>query len=230
MDRAGCILLWLTIARPEAMEFRKTPEDDTLWRMITADVTPLGPKKRRPKKVVLSKTSKIKTSEINTGKIKSSEIKEKGPGKTPGRAPKRVMPNHPDRPPPVTVRSKAHPELSHGAAPGVDRRTAMRLHRGQMEIQARLDLHGRTQDDAFRALCSFIDGAHGAGRRSVLIITGKGQGILKNAVPRWLNQPPLRARILSFSYAQQKDGGAGALYVLLRRDRGCSQTQRRVNS
>jgi DNA-nicking Smr family endonuclease len=225
MDRVGCILLWLTIARSDAMGFRKTPEDDALWRMITADVTPLGPKKRRPKKVVLSKTGRIKTSEI-----KAIETKEKGPGKSAGRAQKRVTANHPDRPPPVTVRSKAHPELSHGAAPGVDRRTAMRLHRGQMEIQARLDLHGRTQDDAYRALCSFIDGAHGAGRRSVLIITGKGQGVLKNAVPRWLNQPPLRGRILSFSYAQQKDGGAGALYVLLRRDRGGSHTQRRVKS
>ena len=197
------------------MGFRKTPEDDALWRMITADVKPLGPKKKRAPKSVMRK---------------AGEIKEKGPGKNPVRTQKRAMSNHPDRPPPVTVRSKAHPELSHGAAPGVDRRTAMRLHRGQMEIQARLDLHGRTQDDAYRALCSFIDGAHGAGRRSVLIITGKGQGVLKNAVPRWLNQPPLRGRILSFSYAQQKDGGAGALYVLLRRDRGDSHTQRRVKS
>jgi DNA-nicking Smr family endonuclease len=187
------------------MGFRKTPEDDALWRAVTASVQPLGP----ARKAGPAKRRKIQQDNAGTGATKPERKIARTPVATP------VV-----KPPPVTAKSKSHPELTHGAAPGVDRRTAMKLHRGQMQIQGRLDLHGRTQDDAYRALTSFIDGARGAGRRSVLVITGKGQGVLKSAVPRWLNQPPLRAHVLSFGYAQQRDGGSGALYVLLRKSRG----------
>lgn len=93
-----------------------------------------------------------------------------------------------------------------------------------MPVEARLDLHGHTQETAFRALTGFIEGSAAAGRRCVLVITGKGSGagsggVLRSAVPRWLAQPGLRRHILSISEARQKDGGAGALYVLLRRKR-----------
>jgi DNA-nicking Smr family endonuclease len=115
------------------------------------------------------------------------------------------------------------PELSHGASPGVDRRTAERLHRGRMEIDGRIDLHGMTQAEAHDALAVFMDKAEARGWRCVLVITGKGTrpggGVLRAAVPRWLNLPPHRARILSFGAARPKDGGDGALYVLLRRRR-----------
>lgn len=187
------------------MGFKKTPEDDALWRAVTASVQPLG----GAKKAGPAKGRKKQTDNAETGAAKPERRIVRPPS-----AP------HAVKPPLMTAKSKSHPELTHGAAPGVDRRTAMKLHRGQMQIQERLDLHGRTQDDAYRALISFIDGARAAGRRSVLVITGKGQGVLKVAVPRWLNQPPLRAHVLSFGYAQQKDGGAGALYVLLRKSRG----------
>lgn len=109
------------------------------------------------------------------------------------------------------------PEIRHGQAPGVDRRTATRLQRGQMRIEGRIDLHGHTQETAHRQLNAFIENAYAQGRRAVLVITGKGKGVLQNAVPRWLNQPPLRRLILSFNYAQPKDGGGGALYVLIRK-------------
>ena len=48
----------------------------------------------------------------------------------------------------------------------------------------------------------------------------KGAGVLRSAVPRWLNQMPNRDKVLAFDYARQKDGGVGALYILLRRRRG----------
>ena len=56
------------------------------------------------------------------------------------------------------------------------------------------------------------------------MITGKGRvsqdgGILRQMVPRWLNTPPSRDRVLSMSQAQPKDGGGGALYLLLRKRR-----------
>ena len=68
----------------------------------------------------------------------------------------------------------------------------------------------------------FISRAEAAGKRCVLVITGKGLasgGVLRDQVPRWLNLPPNRGRVLAFDYARQQDGGAGALYVLLKRRR-----------
>lgn len=93
-----------------------------------------------------------------------------------------------------------------------------------MPIEARLDLHGMTQDEAHRALTRFILRMHEAGRRAVLIVTGKGTredggGVLRRAVPRWLAEPACRAVILAVSEAQPQHGGGGALYVLVRRKR-----------
>ncbi len=116
------------------------------------------------------------------------------------------------------------PKLSHGRAAGVDRRTVDRLRRGQIAVEAEIDLHGHTQEAAHRALQSFIIGQADAGRRCVRVVTGKGTlreggGVLRTAVPRWLNEDPLRQRVLAFSHARRDDGGEGALYVLLRRRR-----------
>jgi len=122
------------------------------------------------------------------------------------------------------VAAKKLPELLPGRPVGIDHRTAQRLKRGQIEVEARLDLHGMIQDEAHRALDEFVVRAQGAGKRAVLIITGKGlrgegTGVLRAAVPRWLNEVKLRALILSIAPAAPKDGGGGALYVLLKRQR-----------
>jgi len=131
------------------------------------------------------------------------------------------------------------PPLTYARTPGLDRRTSERLKRGQMPIEARLDLHGMTQDQARHALDRFVGHAYERGLRAVLIITGKGlklrgddadpwdaapgnsaPGVLKHQTPRWLNEAPNRARVLAFTPAQPRDGGSGALYVLIRRHRG----------
>jgi DNA-nicking Smr family endonuclease len=130
-------------------------------------------------------------------------------------------PARPSAHPPAPPRT-GHGELHHGKAPGLDRRSADRLKRGEMEIEAHIDLHGLTQDMAHAQLLAFIQRAWAAQRRCVLVVTGKGsqgRGILRAQVPRWLNQSPLRERILGFSYAQPRHGGDGALYVLIRRQR-----------
>ncbi len=107
--------------------------------------------------------------------------------------------------------------------PGLDRRTAQRLKRGQLEPEARLDLHGMTQARAHGALQGFLARSQQGGLRCVLVITGKGfrmtgqPGILRASVPRWLDESPNRSRLLGFSPAQPKDGGEGALYIMLRR-------------
>lgn len=106
---------------------------------------------------------------------------------------------------------------------GLDRRSAQRLKRGQTPIEARLDLHGMTQEEAHGALRRFIARMYAEGRRTVLIITGKGMqgggGVLRQGVPRWLAEPGCRALVLAIEEAQARHGGAGALYVLLRRRR-----------
>ena len=123
-------------------------------------------------------------------------------------------------PKPVKPGAKTSEPLVNGVVSGLDKRTAQRLKKGRLPIEARLDLHGHSQEQAFRALHGFIDGQWAAGRRCVLVVTGKGKGVLKDAVPRWLNEPLLRMKILSFTYAQRQDGGEGALYILLKRARG----------
>lgn len=158
------------------------------------------------------------------------------PGRTlppePDSAPPEALPSPPPPPGSAPVRPSATPhpphprigqaDLSHGYTPGLDRRSADRMKRGEMPIEASLDLHGHTQDFAHAELIAFIQRHWTVGRRCVLVVTGKGvkgSGILKGQVPRWLNQSPLRERVLGFSYARPHHGGDGALYVLLRRQR-----------
>ena len=105
---------------------------------------------------------------------------------------------------------------------GIDRANAERLKRGLHKIEARLDLHGMTQAEAHGALSGFIAVSRAAGRRCVLVITGRGlgqngPGVLKSSVPRWLEEPELRRHILAIAPAQPHHGGPGASYLLLRR-------------
>ena len=114
-------------------------------------------------------------------------------------------------------------------APGLDHRSAERLRRGRMPIAATLDLHGLTQRQAHDALVRFIDQCYRGSRRTVLVITGKGfvavdedqpqTGVLRRHVPRWLKEPPLRDKVLAVAPARPQHGGAGAVYVLVRRRR-----------
>jgi DNA-nicking Smr family endonuclease len=142
----------------------------------------------------------------------------------------RAAPGSPARgsPPPVAVEEmrtaepRRPPALNHFS--GIDRANAERLKRGLHPIEARLDLHGKTQAAAHHALAAFIHSSSDAGRRCVLVITGRGfgpsgPGVLKSAVPRWLEEVGLRGKILAIAPAQPRDGGAGALYLLLRRRR-----------
>lgn len=105
---------------------------------------------------------------------------------------------------------------------GIDDASARRLTKGSYEIEARLDLHGKTESEAHRALQQFILGQSRGGARTLLVITGKGargQGVLRKKVPEWLQEAPLKSHILALSQASPKDGGGGALYVRLRRQR-----------
>ena len=103
---------------------------------------------------------------------------------------------------------------------GIDNASAKRMTKGTFEIDERLDLHGKTEAIAHKALLQFVQTASMRGARTLLIITGKGaggQGVLRRKVPEWLKDYPLKPHILAISQASPKDGGGGALYVRLRR-------------
>jgi len=107
---------------------------------------------------------------------------------------------------------------------GVDRATVERLKRGQVAVDARIDLHGMDQRAAFASLMGFVETASRAGRRALLVITGKGAaaeggGVLRRNAPNWLMSSPLAGRILTIQPAHMRHGGGGAFYVLLRRRR-----------
>ena len=110
--------------------------------------------------------------------------------------------------------------MRHGEKAGIDGSTQRRLFRGDVLIDARLDLHGMTAMRAHKQLIKFIVSAADDGCRCVLVITGKGSGVLNGHVPTWLKQLPVSPHVLALAEARPKDGGSGAFYVLLRRKRG----------
>jgi len=182
-----------------------SPEDRDLWRHVTRDAQPLAKREPAPR---AAPEPKAPVPEAKPKTAKPAKLERAAP-----------------RPAPPAPLKAAVPALAHGRAAGVDRRSAQRLTRGQLPVEAALDLHGHTQDQAHAALERFLSEVQARGLRCVLVITGKGTtkeagGVLRAQVPRWLNEPANRARILAFDYAQPKDGGLGALYVLIRRKRG----------
>ena len=115
-----------------------------------------------------------------------------------------------------------------------DRRKARQIASGKVEVDARIDLHGLYQREAYARLRAFLSEAHARGLKRVLVITGKGggeppdrlgelvgerRGVLRRSVPHWLEEPELRSVVASFTQAGVRHGGAGALYVELRRSR-----------
>lgn len=102
---------------------------------------------------------------------------------------------------------------------GMNRREMQKLKKGEYKIEAVLDLHGQTPDDAQDRLCAFITTQHQQEHRHVLVIHGKGgrlgeAPVIKNLVHCWLPQLP---HVLAFHSASAKHGGTGALYVLLKK-------------
>ena len=114
-------------------------------------------------------------------------------------------------------------EFIEGASPGTDRNLLRALRRGDFSVQGRLDLHGMTQVEAREAMERFLTDSRRAGRRCVLIVHGRGLHskdqlpVLKAQLKGWLSQKRIGQMALAFASAKPQDGGAGAVYVLLRR-------------
>ncbi|HEY7798537.1 MAG TPA: Smr/MutS family protein [Hyphomonadaceae bacterium] len=118
--------------------------------------------------------------------------------------------------------SPAAPQRSRKAGPPEDLSGQRRIRRGQSGIDARLDLHGHTQDTAHRELVSFILREHAAGSRCLLVITGKGRlgtGVLRARLFDWIGDPDLRTMIAGYARAHPRHGGEGAVYLFLKAKR-----------
>jgi DNA-nicking Smr family endonuclease len=192
-------------SRPKLSE-----SDLELFNRVVADVKPL---KFQDKSVINKKNSINKIDKLKKTNMTSREIKLINQATSISNAPI-VIGDH-----------------SPGRAPGIDRKTSLKLKKGKIEINYKLDLHGLTQIEAKQALEEAIKRAWKQRLRLILVITGKGlrqpkndgfndnvgTGVLRRTVPNWLKETPLSNFVLAFSSAQQTHGGTGALYVLLRR-------------
>jgi DNA-nicking Smr family endonuclease len=143
------------------------------------------------------------------------------------------------RPAPKTLRRRRRVDPAHeaagfeidrlgerveGIAPGIDRGVLRKLRNGEFPRDARLDLHGLHAPAARERVRETLQRVHAEGGRCVLVIHGRGrrseaEPVLKEALLEWLAEPPLAALVMAFASASGGDGGVGATYVLLRRDR-----------
>ena len=116
-------------------------------------------------------------------------------------------------------------EYVEGYVVGLDPRLVRRLRRGDFSWQTHLDLHGMTAADARDAVERFITAGVRDGHRCVLLVHGRGRNskdqvpVLKESIKSWLARGRIGRLVLAFTTARPVDGGAGAVYVLLRRDR-----------
>lgn len=102
---------------------------------------------------------------------------------------------------------------------------AKRFKREEYKVQAVLDLHGVTEKAAYDKVCDFVKVSYAQNKRCILIITGKGwsdmpfsgKGVLRKAVPEWLSHSEISPLVLAFKNPSEAMGGAGALYILLRK-------------
>ena len=185
------------------------PDDLALWKKVAGETQPI---RRRNERTAPAKPA-------------AKREPEPAPPKPAAAPRKAAAPQAATKPKPAQP-SARRPEpkpLERGEIAGVDKRQAGRLKRGRLPIEARIDLHGLTLENAHRRLVSFLNRAQEEEKRAVLVVTGKGlregSGVIRAQMPHWLNEPRLRPLILAYEYAQPRDGGMGALYILLRRKR-----------
>jgi DNA-nicking Smr family endonuclease len=181
-------------------------EEHTLWVRVTRSIAPL---RRR------AQPGEAAEAAAPAGKLIPLSARAQAVARNAAAAPKAK--------PVLKPAPKPAPQLE-----PLDRRQKQRLARGTVALDARIDLHGKTQSEAHAALLGFLRAAQADGARFVLVITGKGararddwseRGVLKRQVPQWLKLPEFRSYVVGFEDAHVGHGGEGALYIHLRRKR-----------
>lgn len=114
-------------------------------------------------------------------------------------------------------------EFVEGWVAGFDQKIVSKLRRGEFAVQGHVDLHGLKRDEAKREVEEFLRRSRLGGKRCILVVHGRGLHskdnvpVLKEAVRGWLSSDRFGRHVLAFATARPADGGAGAIYVLLRK-------------
>ncbi len=194
-----------------------SPDEHRLWRAVVKDARPLA----RSRGKIIPVPEPVSAPET-PHQTKITPVPKPVSSVPRTRSISELIRATPAAPPPLT---------------GLDRRTSQRLARGQIETEARLDLHGFRQGEAQPALLNFLARSRAQGLRCVLVITGKGEspfarhtlhstryheatdhsGILRGALPQWLGDAQFRVLVAGFQPAHPRHGGGGAFYIWLRK-------------
>tara|TARA_R110002096_G_scaffold205042_2_gene390846 strand:- start:700 stop:1266 length:567 start_codon:yes stop_codon:yes gene_type:complete len=180
------------------------PEERALWRKVAKTAKPLD-------------ASRLAALHSN----KPAPTLDKSRGKTPVVASRTATPLDVPTGPKKTPAKPPAPE---------NRGHERRLRRGQIEIEARIDLHGMRQVEARAALGRFLNTSKARGLKTVLVITGKGArlsgrarglgeaepGVLRRVFLDWLSEPDLRPLVTGYAPSNRRHGGDGAFYVTLK--------------
>jgi DNA-nicking Smr family endonuclease len=190
-------------------------DDKALWEKVAKSTTPLAPPARTGLTVPdPPPQTRIPDPVQPRDRLPAFRIGERTPHKP-----------HPPQPERDLTARLAHAPIR------MDHAAFRKMQRGKLKPEGRIDLHGMTLAQAHPALMHFILDAHDAGKRLVLVITGKGKdrdtpdpipirrGVLRHQVPGWLHAPPLGGVVLDIREAHQRHGGGGAYYVYLRKRR-----------
>lgn len=181
---------------------RLNPEERALWQRVAATVRPI--QDRHPK---------APSSPVNP--VAEPVAKPRG------------------RVPPVRVTAATPLSQQKPLGDRLDGGWDRRLRRGTTEPDWTIDLHGHTLDSARRLLDNALDQALAEGVRVMLLITGKPpregdrdmdgrprRGLIRASISTWLQSSRHASRIAAVRNAHPRHGGAGALYIILRRERG----------
>jgi DNA-nicking Smr family endonuclease len=189
------------------------PDDRILWEKVARTVTPLGP----PRGLMTALEAVDFEKLLEAPSLGAPKPQPPQPGAT-GRNPLDQGSAHA-----FTSAPAIEPKSKTAKPPEtIDDPIQRRIAKGKLAIEARIDLHGMTQDEAHGLLMSFIARAAQRHLRTVLVITGKGrssksEGVLKRAVPLWLAQPGFAIHVSGYADAAQGHGGGGAIYIRLRK-------------
>ncbi len=177
-----------------------TNEDQEIWNRITKTADPLSDAEKNFANLLTAN---------DIPELPRAIYKEPSPVSTLKKTTAAVF--QPIRSPAIT----SFPDL-------IDVKTNRKISKGKIPIDGRIDLHGFTQQHARQVLFDYLENAYYSGKRTILVITGKGnmgRGVLKANVPDWLSATDFRIIVSSFSNSSAQHGGEGALYVRIRRKR-----------
>lgn len=207
-----------------AKDHLMSDEDHALWSYTAHGTEPLRKAKSRVP-IVGSNDDAVSSTAKSTRSTPGRDADLKTPSR------RHPLPQRPARAEPAPPRPAPPPIQP------FDRKRQRRIASGQLEIEARLDLHGSRQAEAHHSLRAFLLRAASKGYATVLVVTGKGgplstgnstsastdafgrepRGVLRRMVPFWLEEPELRAIVAGYTTAAIQHGGEGALYIHLRR-------------